>query len=181
MAEYIQSEVKVIHSVEAGSPTESGSPTEATVDVEDGGETPGDKATNLSERFQGIVRGSVLRKGASILETTIVGAIDRGNLSNFHREALIGNSRGMSRIRNTMAITYAWKNTAMGTLGAAITGYAVKSKVVPILFFVNEALRMQQNYMNYQQQLQFQRDFDNIEMFISSKRQDRLIIGTHRR
>lgn len=181
MAGFIQSEVKIIHSVESGKPTDSENATQPKTDDGDANkEQPKDKG--LGEK--GMVRlgrGSVYRRLGNIAISSVENHVMREFDNMLHIESMYGDRKGMVKLQNQKAsYKYAF-NFAKGATSAIISSAILKNPIIAGLWFATETMQMVNTMNNNALENSRQRDREQREMYIAEKRQSRLIVGTYNR
>lgn len=183
MAQFLQSEVRLIHSIETTKPTDSETPTDAKgIDDENG--TPLDKAKKKEDgsKILGMLgRASVVRRMANMALSAGESLINREFDKAIFAQSFSGNTRGAEKIQNFKTEINSYTNVAKSGVGAVVTTVALKNPIIAITYFAGEMLKIAQNYANYQVQLSQYNDKRNLDIFLSEKRKDRLYFNSYNR
>lgn len=183
MAQFLQSEVRLIHSIETTKPTDSETPTDAKgIDDENG--TPLDKAKKKEDgnKVLGMLgRASVQRRMWNMALSAGESMINRYFDKAIFAQSFSGNTRGAEKIQNFKTELNSYTNVAKSGIGAVITTVALKNPAIAIIYAVNEVLKIGQNFANYQVQLSQYNDKRNLDIFLSEKRKDRLYFNSYNR
>ncbi len=180
MAEFIQSEVRLIHVVETAKPTESNDKTNAKgLDSASADKVGEDGNIKKTKGFIG--RTSVVRRLANITMSQAEFAMNRHFDKRIFQEQLAGNSRGAEKLQNIKSIHNAYSNQVKSAVGAGITSYFLGNPVIVLTYAVGELLKIGQNFANYQSEIMQYTERRNLELFINDKRKDRIILNSYNR
>lgn len=182
MAQFLQSEVRLIHSIEATKPTDSETPTDAKgIDDEEG--TPLDKAAKKEEGKLGAMlgRASVVRRMANMTLAAGESVINREFDKAIFAQTFSGNTRGAEKIQNKKTEINSYTNVAKSGVGAVVTTVALKNPAIAIIYAVNEVLKIGQNFANFQLQTAQYNEKRNLDLFLSEKRRDRIYFNSYNR
>lgn len=184
MAEILQGEIKVAHTIEKGVPTSSGQPTETKA-----GETnfPTEKQENaveeIAEKGTRKLLGmtSVKRRLANYAISALEGEINRSFDSRLFYESLYGDKRSMAKIQNQKAIANNITTFAKSTVGAAITWVALSNPIILGLHLTNSTLGIINTFRDKITNRQQFEERRSIELYETSKRRERIIADTFNR
>ena len=180
MAEFIQSEVRLIHVVESAKPTESNDKTNAKgLDNLSSAEVEEKGALTKTKGFIG--RTSVVRRLANITMSQAEFAMNRQFDKRMFQEQMAGNSRGAEKLQNVKSIHNAYSNLTKSAVGAGITSYFLGNPVIVVTYAIGELMKMGQNFANYQSEIMQYTERRNLELTISEKRKDRIILNSYNR
>lgn len=181
MAEVLQGKITLVHTVQAQSPTAQPNPTEATTqdtkmvtpkEVED-------IATKGMRKMGGMV--SIQRRLANYAMTQATRTVNQAFDNSLFRESLFGDKRSMRKIQNQKATFNAVSNIAKSGVGSAITSAAMGNPAIIWLWAGNTMLQGINNIQEQNiQRAQFE-DRRDLEMYVSNKRRERVIVGTYNR
>lgn len=179
MAEIIQGQLNIVHSMEQGTPTE---PNEKPTDILQD-ETLDDNTPNTTNnKFQSKVTSAAVKRRALNMGVSIW--MDSYNLymdDKLFKETLYGDKRGMAKIQSSVSNNKALVSQGMTWVGAAITTAALNNPLIMGLqiFYQSHQIanRMQQRELEQSHFL----ERTSVELYENKKRQDRLIIGTYNR
>lgn len=181
MAEFIQSEVKVIHSVESGSPTDSDNATQPNSTA---GTTTTQNATNRNANNRGMVRlgrGSVYRRIGNIAITSVENSLMREFDNLIHIESMKGDKKGLVKLQNKKAEYKYASNFLKGAVSAGVSTAILGNWAIAALFVASEVMTASNTVRNNLLENERQREREQREMYIAEKRQSRLIVGTYNR
>jgi len=176
MSQFIQSEIRLIHTVAEPTPTEPVKPTEPKVD--DDGETKKVDDTNKDASVgKKLLNASVVRRAANLVMKTAESQVNRWFDNRIYAQSFVGNSRGARKIQNEKAIFNAVYTQSKALVGGSVTAYFIGgAKGTAILGL--QALNLTQNYLseyaNFQVQVQRYNDMRDKELFTSRYSRDRL-------
>lgn len=179
MAEIIQSEIRVVHTVEGGTPTqEAVKPTDVDVSEETEDITEKEDLKGFT-KFLGATSAKrrILNYGIAGVERAINHAFDQ----RLFQESLYGDSRGMRKIQSQKSNANIITNEAKALGGVIITSFALKNPVLGILHGLNMANKIIATSITRQQERDHFVEKTNLELYTNRKRQERLIIGTYNR
>ena len=183
MANFLQSEVRLIHTIENGKPTDSDTPTGAKgIDDETGEETLG-KATKKEEGKLAAMlgRASVKRRMANMALAAGESVINREFDKAIFAQTFSGNTRGAEKIQNKKTEIASYTNVAKSGVGAVITTAALQNPAIAVIYAVNEVLKIGQNFANFQVQTAQYNEKRNLDLFLSEKRRDRIYFNSYNR
>lgn len=184
MAEKIQGELRIIHTVEQATPTNPQSPTEQT-GTDNFGQTPNTDVNADDINLKGLKkvggRVSIQRRLANYTIAAGEKYINRQFDNAIFKESLYGDSRSMAKKQQWKATTNEITNATKSIVGASITSFAVGNFWILGLQLANMASNVISNQANAMQRNNNFQEKARIEMFESNKRRDRVIVNTYNR
>lgn len=178
MADIIQSQINVVHTVEGGKPTEDKiKPTETTATT-----TPQEESgTDDSKLRNDLMSASVHRR---VVNYTIA-AVDRAVANHYDKKIFQENLYGDMRTAKVLQIkkqNYASaSNVAKATAGAFVTSLAMGNPLVLMLQGYNILQNGIANSIQRADDARHFREKTQNDLYVSQKRQDRLIVGVYNR
>lgn len=190
MAEYIQSEITLIHRVEASKPTDNSAPTSPSTTNQE--TTTNEVTTNPKSdgTQEGKVTRGIMRKSSVIrrLGNIAVGMSEQVIRSEYDnrifQQQIIGNNRGASKIQQEKQIFSNYTNLAKQAVSTTVTASVIGGAggvAIAGIFAVSQLLEMGYNYLNYQQQMQQFLTERELSMFESTYQRNRLNVNTYNR
>lgn len=182
VADFIQSKVEVIHKVEATKPTGDEKPTDPNVKSDD---SVDDIRDNTIKGKGGVVKflgkASVQRRlvTQSTMATNFI--LDLVAEEKARKEAMFGDVRAAQKIRNQQARRKAVTSYVSSLAVGVIMAKALRTPSLALFAVTNEAIKVGTTWLDITQRQRTQREKMQLDMFTSSKRRDRVIVGTYNR
>lgn len=182
MAEFIQSEVRLIHSIESNKPTDEKSSTEPNDEKGiDEPITPTAKGKSDPNDFiKGFMKASAYRRMANTTISQIEFQITRYNDSRIFQQSLIGNTRSMQKLQNRKIHQTAATNFTKGFASALISSYAI-NPAIGALFAIDTALGALNKVTLHNDNMNQEVQRRQVEMYVGRNRRDRTIVNTYNR
>lgn len=181
MADILQSEIRIIHTVEGQSPTETQAPTDETKDVEEVLDEIKEDAVDLKGLKRKGGRISIQRRLANYAMQNVERLANLSYDNEINKQTLYGDSRSVQKIQNNKTIFNLHSNNIKATVGSAITSAAVGNFAIFGLQLFNMSLSAANTAMQNIQQTKMFNEKVSIDMFESSRQRERLIVGTYNR
>ncbi len=179
MAEFLQSEVKIIHTVEGGKPTDKSKDTKDSKELGEDDVTKKDKDSKGALRHLG--RGAVYRRLANLALNVVDTQVDIYYSRLMFEKSLTGDRVGMVKLQNQQAMFRETSKLVKGGVMAGIAKNVMKNPAIAYLWLANEVADFGMTVQRVNETNRQQRERENVEMFIAGKRNERLRIGTHNR
>lgn len=182
MAEFIQSEIRVIHTVETNSPTSKIDDTLPQPEFDNVGasDTTADKKAKGSTRRM-LGKTAIYRRSLNY-SIAAVERIANSNFDNRIRQAnLYGDKRQMAKIQNDKVLFNGITNRVKSLGGAAITSWALRNPWILALQAADWAMDVGNTISNANEQRNYEIERQNAEMYRSNRKRERMIIGTYNR
>lgn len=190
MAEYIQSEITLIHRVEASKPTDNSAPTSPSTTNQETTTNevttnPKSDGTQEGKATRGLMRrSSIMRRLGNIAVGIAEQAIRSEYDNRIFQQQIIGNNRGASKIQQEKQIFSNYTNLAKQAVSTTVTASVIGGAggvAIAGIFAVSQLLEMGYNYLNYQQQMQQFLTERELSMFESTYQRNRLNVNTYNR
>lgn len=189
MADFIQSRVYLIHSVQQPKPTENGKETKPKPNNEDGG-TSKPKAPSTNKPNEKSIQEEVERVvgGVSVARRSInIGMQVVSNVATLHfqdaefKQQFMGDSRGAEIIRQQKNFAVGVVQIATSGASSALTAFALGNPLIIALWAGSQALNLINTMQNVKQQMDQYNQTTNRDMFNSRYSQDRLYRNVYNR
>lgn len=181
MADFIQSRVTVVHEVSRGKPTSSEKETRPT--IKEGNVGKKKESAKMDEK--GILgrlgSASVKRRLANYTILAGQNTINRMFDGRIFSERYYGDVKSAQNIQNTKSVFNDAANMAKSAVGALITSGATGNPYILAVVALNMAVSIGQGRSQYLQQMEQYNRTRELELFISSKRNHRVNVGTYNR
>lgn len=190
MAEYIQSEITLIHRVEASKPTDNTAPTSPSTTNQEATTNevitnPKSDGTQEGKATRGIMRrSSVVRRLGNIAVGMSEHVIRSEYDNRIFQQQIIGNNRGASKIQQEKQTFNNYTNLAKQAVSTTVTASVIGGTgglAIAGIFAVSQLFEMGYNYLNYQQQMQQFLTERELSMFESTYQRNRLNVNTYNR
>jgi len=182
MAETIQGQLTIVHTIKEGTPTGKGNPTSAGSSQETPQETP-DKKDNIDKKGVQDWLGSaaVKRRVANYAVSAGQGIVNRMFDERIFRESLYGDRRSMQKIQNQKTFVNGVTTQAKSVIGAAITTAALDNYAIMTLALANQAVGMINAIQNQNMQRRQFEERRSAEMYEANRRRERVNVGVYNR
>lgn len=178
MAEMIQGQLTIVHTIKETTPTGKGNPTSAGSSEETPQETP-DKKDNITKDWLG--SAAVKRRIANYALSGAQSIVNRSFDERIFNESLYGDRRSMQKIQNQKTFTNALTTQAKSLTGAAISTVALKNKAIMTLWLANVAISGINAIQNQNMQRRQFEERRSAEMYEANRRRERVNVGVYNR
>lgn len=182
MAEMIQGQLTIVHTIKEGTPTGKGNPTSAGSSQETPQETP-DQKDNITKKGMQDWLGSaaVKRRIANYALSGAQGIVNRSFDERIFSESLYGDRRGMQKIQNQKTFVNGLTTQAKSLIGAGISTVALKNYAIMTLALANVAIGGINSIQNQNMQRRQFEERRSAEMYEANRRRERVNVGVYNR
>ena len=182
MAEMIQGQLTIVHTIKEGTPTGKGNPTSAGSSQETPQETP-DKKDNITKKgMQGwLGSAAVKRRVANYALSAGQGIVNRMFDERIFNESLYGDRRSMQKIQNQKTFVNGLTTQAKSLIGAGISTVALDNPAIFALALSNVALGGINSIQNQNMQRRQFEERRSAEMYEANRRRERVNVGVYNR
>ena len=182
MAEMIQGQLTIVHTIKEGTPTGKGNPTSAGSSQETPQETP-DQKDNITKKGMQDWLGSaaVKRRIANYALSGAQSIVNRNFDERIFNESLYGDRRSMQKIQNQKTFVNGVTTQAKSLVGAGISTVALKNPVIFALALSNVAIGGINAIQNQNMQRRQFEERRSAEMYEANRRRERVNVGVYNR
>lgn len=179
MSQFIQSEIRLIHTYIEPTPTEPAKPTEPRLNDDDEVIDTPKVNENAKDTISAkkIINASVVRRTFNMGIKTVEGAVFRSFDRRVFAQNFVGNSRGARKIQNEKTIYQAAYSKTKSAIGGSITGAFIGGSAGRAILLL-QALNLAQDYIsefsNFKMQLEQYNTMRDKEIFSTRYGRDRL-------
>lgn len=182
MAETIQGQLTIVHTIKEGTPTGKGNPTSAGSSEETPQETPDQKDNITKKDMEGwLGSAAVKRRIANYALSSAQSIRNRSFDERIFRESLYGDRRSMQKIQNRKTFSNALNTQAKSLFGAGISTVALKNNAIFILALANVAIGGMNAIQNQNMQRRQFEERRSAEMYEANRRRERVNVGVYNR
>ena len=182
MAEMIQGQLTIVHTIKEGTPTGKGSPTSAGSSQETPQETPDQKDNITKKGMQDwLGAAAVKRRVANYALSAGQGIVNRMFDERIFNESLYGDRRSMQKIQNQKTFVNGLTTQAKSLIGAGISTVALDNPAIMILALSNVAIGGINAIQNQNMQRRQFEERRSAEMYEANRRRERVNVGVYNR
>lgn len=182
MAEFLQGQLKIIHTMEEATPTgakDPTAPTDSNINEDASPKTADDVGKKGWKKQMG--KAGVQRRLLNIATFSVDAVVNRQFDKAIFKESLYGSRRGMKKIQNNKAIYAGITSQTKALTGGVITSVALNNFTILAIQSVSEVLNISKRI---ESQMYDRSQFEErraLEVYVSNRRRERMIVGTYNR